>query len=288
MQSQPSQHAIYGQRYKKSRMSLLLIFICTAVNLLLLVTGSDTYYLFSAYVPYFIAVTGMIFCGRFPPEYYEDGLENIVFYDTYVFVILLIIAVISALYYLLAWILSNKNRVGWIIASLAVFGIDTAVMLILNGFAPEIMLGLVFHGLVIFHLITGVIAHRKLKTFPPEEDIAVLQENARTHSEESESTDTESDEADNSTVLRKADKTVKHRVFLEKRMFNMDICYQRANHTNELVINGNVYDEIYGVVEYPHTLNAFVDGHNISVGYTGTHSFISVDGNEVAKKLRIF
>ena len=95
-------------------------------------------------------------------------------------------------------------------------------------------------------------------------------------------------ETPNSNIIREADKYVKHKVLLETRAFNFEICYRRVKHTNELVINGNVYDEIEGVLEFPHKLTAFVDGHCIEVGFTGTHSIISIDGENVAKKLRLF
>lgn len=34
-------------------------------------------------------------------------------------------------------------------------------------------------------------------------------------------------------------------------------------------------------------INAAVGGHNISAGFAGVHSFIAVDGEKVAKKLRL-
>lgn len=81
---------------------------------------------------------------------------------------------------------------------------------------------------------------------------------------------------------------VKYRVLLETKIFDYNICYRRVKHTNELVINGNVYDEIVGIVEVSHTLSANVGGHHISAGYTGTHSIIIVDNQVVSKKLRLF
>lgn len=95
-------------------------------------------------------------------------------------------------------------------------------------------------------------------------------------------------ETHDSNIIRKADKNAKHKVLLQTRRLNYDICYRRVKHTNELVINGNVYDELEGIFEYPHALKAWIDGHYIVASYTGTHSVISVDGENVAKKSDLF
>lgn len=278
-QAPPPQLNPHEQRYNRSRMNLLLVVVFTAINLILLVTNADTYFLFSAFIPYFITVMGMLLCGRFPEEYY-DGMEDMVFLDNSAFVILLIISVVLTLLYLLAWIMSGKKRVGWLIFALVFFGLDTIGMLVLNGIAVDSVIDILFHAWVIVDLILGIRAHYKLKKMPVEEaQPAEYSEGA------SEAINTETQ---NSPVIRVADPAVKHRVLLETRVLNFDICYRRVKHTNELVINGNIYDEVEGVVEYPHTLKAQIDGHSIEASYNGNYSIISVDGERAAKKLRLF
>lgn len=278
-QAPPPQLNPHEQRYNRSRMNLLLVVVFTAINLILLVTNADTYFLFSAFIPYFITVMGMLLCGRFPEEYY-DGMEDMVFLDNSAFVILLIISVVLTLLYLLAWIMSGKKRVGWLIFALVFFGLDTIGMLVLNGIAADSVIDILFHAWVIVDLILGIRAHYKLKKMPVEEaQPAEYSEGA------SEAINTETQ---NSPVIRVADPAVKHRVLLETRVLNFDICYRRVKHTNELVINGNIYDEVEGVVEYPHTLKAQIDGHSIEASYNGNYSIISVDGERAAKKLRLF
>lgn len=278
-QAPPPQLNPHEQRYNRSRMNLLLVVVFTAINLILLVTNADTYFLFSAFIPYFITVMGMLLCGRFPEEYY-DGMEDMVFLDNSAFVILLIISVVLTLLYLLAWIMSGKKRVGWLIFALVFFALDTIGMLVLNGIAVDSVIDILFHAWVIVDLILGIRAHYKLKKMPVEEA-----QPAEYSEGVSEAINTETQ---NSPVIRVADPAVKHRVLLETRVLNFDICYRRVKHTNELVINGNIYDEIEGVVEYPHTLKAQIDGHSIEASYNGTYSIISVDGERAAKKLRLF
>lgn len=289
MQNRPSHHTYYEQRYKTSRMNLLLVVILTVINLLLLVTNADSYFLFSAFIPYFIASIGMLVCGRFPEEYYTEDLEGMVFIDNSVFVFLLIISLVLTFFYLLAWFMSRKQRVGWLIFALVFFSIDTLGMLIVNGIYFESILDIIMHAWVIYYLIVGISAHSKLKKLPTEQEPEPsFADNQRKNEGDEENANVANTQPPNSYIIREANNDVKHRVLLEAHVLNYDICYRRVKHTNELVINGNVYDELEAVIESSHTLKAWVDGHYISAGYNGTHSFISVDGENAAKKIRLF
>ena len=288
MKNQVSERELYEQKYRSSRMNLLLVVIFTIVNLVLLVTNADTYFLFSAFIPYFITLTGMAVCGLFPKEYYE-GLEEIVFLDKSVFVVLLVISVVLTLLYLLAWLMSNKKRVGWLIFALVFFGSDTLGMFFINGISIESAFDILFHAWVIYYLVVGISAHYKLKKLPAEEEtISSTEENTAGKIESDEEASDDSDEEiEDSPILRRADTETKFRVLLEAKVDNYQICYRRIKHTNELVINGNVYDEFEALAEPAHTLEAYVDGHHIEAVYNGTHSIINVDGQKVASKVRI-
>lgn len=160
------------QKYKSSRMNLLLVVVFTAVNIGLLVTNADSYFLFSAFVPYFIASMGMLLCGRFPEEYYPD-LSGMTFFDDSVFVVLLVISIVLTLLYLLAWFMSKNNRVGWLIFALVFFGVDTLGMLLINGISFEAAIDILFHVWVIYDLSVGIRAHYKSKTLPTEEELVL-------------------------------------------------------------------------------------------------------------------
>jgi hypothetical protein len=67
-----------------------------------------------------------------------------------------------------------------------------------------------------------------------------------------------------------------------------NVCYRRVKHTNELVINGKVFDEMEAVIERPHTLTAVIDGHCIEAMYNGAFSLILLNGEIVAKKIRLY
>ncbi|MBR6742460.1 MAG: hypothetical protein IKM09_03340 [Clostridia bacterium] len=156
-----------------SRSNLLLVVVFTVINLILLVTNSNSYFLFSAFIPYFITDLGMLLCGRYPEEVYVDGLEELTFLDNSVFVVLLVISIVLTLMYFLAWLFSSKNRVGWLIFALVFFGIDTVGMIALTGLSFESAIDILFHAWVVYYLVVGIVAHSKLKNLPPEEKTVI-------------------------------------------------------------------------------------------------------------------
>lgn len=171
-QNQTSLRSYYESKYATSRANLLLTAVFTVINLILLITNSNTYFLFSAFIPYYITSLGMLLCGRYPEEYYTDGLEDIIFINDSFFAVTLTVAVVMVLFYLLAWLLSKKRRGGWLILSLVFFSLDTILMLLLNGIALDWIMDILFHGYVIYFLIIGINAHFKLKKLPLEEETA--------------------------------------------------------------------------------------------------------------------
>ncbi len=102
----------------------------------------------------------------------------------------------------------------------------------------------------------------------------------------------ESDEAKRRVLytraMRRADMEVKYRVLSEAKTEGFDICYRRVKSVNELVINGYVYDEKKGIVEFAHNLYASVNGHTIEAGFDGVgYSYILFDGDRIKQDRRI-
>ncbi len=88
--------------------------------------------------------------------------------------------------------------------------------------------------------------------------------------------------------VRRANRSVKVRILLEARVEEYEICYRRVKSVNELVINGVVYDEKKGVIEFAHNLSAVVDGHTIEAGLSDdSYSYIMFDGECLANKQRL-
>ena len=104
-------------KYNNSIANLLLVVAFSAVNIVLLLVNADTYFLFSAFIPYFAVDYGMYFCGMYPEEYYYD-VPDMVFEDKSLLAVTIAVAVVILLVYLLCWYLAKKKKVGALIFAL--------------------------------------------------------------------------------------------------------------------------------------------------------------------------
>lgn len=153
-------------KFQSARTDLLLIVAFTVINIILLVTGSNSYFVFSAYIPYSIAYLGMLLCGKFPTEYYEDIEEVFNLGDT-AFVVFIAVAVVLTLLYLLCWHMSKNFKSGWLIFGLVMISIDTAFLL-LGGLELSSIIDILFHVWMIVTMSMGLSANKKLKELPEE------------------------------------------------------------------------------------------------------------------------
>lgn len=266
-------------KYNNSINNLLLVVGFSLINIILLATNSGTYFLFSAFIPYFAVDYGMYFCGIYPEEYYYD-VPDMVFEDKSVLWIAIAVAAVSLLIYLLCWFLAKKKKVGAVIFALVLFLIDTVVMLWLTGFSMDSIFDIVIHIWVISYLVVAIVTYFKMKKLP--------EEDADTANEDEDEEEEEVLPEGNSPILRRADEEVKARVLLEAQVPGYRIAYRRVKKVNELVVNDKVYDEYEALVELPHTLSCVVDGHKIEVSYdNASRMYIFFDGDQLAKKLRI-
>ena len=251
------------KQYAMARANLLLMIVLTLANVVLFVVGTDTMLLFSATVPYYSVIFGLID---------QTG------------VLLLpgiVIAVLSLGAYFLCWLLSKKNH-GWMILALALFIIDTVCLVALCIWAEDFsgILDFVIHIWVLFYLFVGVRTGTQLKRM--EENTVVTEDGEAVLNGDSAC-------EENSSYIRAVDTSVKARVLLEADVLGHKVCYRKVKKVNELVIDGYVYDEIEMLLETPHCLTAKIDGHTIEAGFNNaSKSYILLDGQEVAKKMRWF
>ena len=167
-----SKREVLQQNYSKSVGNLLLVIIFSAVNIILLVAKSNTYFLFSAFVPYLVADYGMYFTGMYPEEFYE-GMGDFVFLDKSLLYIALAISAVIILLYLLSWIFARKRKIGWLYAATVLFVIDTLAMFALSGFSTDSIIDIVFHIWVLYCLINGIVTYYKIKKLPVEEETVI-------------------------------------------------------------------------------------------------------------------
>lgn len=266
-------------KYNAVRGNLLLAIAFTLINIVLLFVDASSYFLFSIYVPYFIASLGMIITGKMPDEFYAEDWADVEFLGDSALVIMLVISLVIVGLYFLSWILSKKNKIGWLVFGFVLFCIDTIAMLLLQG-VGESVIDLVFHIWVIVYFIIGINSYNKLKKLP-EEIAEEIDENLTVETETCE------EAVQNSAILRMADMDVKAKILLEAEKDGLVITYRRVKRVNELVINGNVYDEYEALIENAHVLVGVVGGRTIEAGFDGFRSYIKVDDELIAKKVRL-
>ena len=270
---------------KSARSTLLGVIAFTVVNMVLALTASDSYFLFSAVVPYVLTLWGAIFCGLYPAEYYQGEGAYVQIFDKPVFAVFLVLALLVLALFFVSWLLSKKHS-GWLIAALVFFVLDTVAMFAILGLQFNTVLDIVFHIWVIFSLSMGIRASVKMKQTPPV--TAASFETVPVEEAGEEAADALQTPSD-SRALRAADMGARARVFVETETAGHAVVYRRVKHTNELVIDGMVYDEYEAVMEMPHTLVAYRDGHRFEACFDGGgHVIIRVDGQEAAKKRRFW
>lgn len=289
-----SERARLTARYATSRWNLLAVVIFTVVNIVFTTLGSMTYFLFSATIPYFVASFGSTMCGLMPDSFYEEiEMTEAELLPTSAIALFLGIALVLLSVYFLCWLFSKKH-VGWMIAALVCFAVDTVAMLFLYGISVDMLLDAVFHAWVIYYLISGIVAYYKLKALPEAAPIgsdgAAFPEGDAL-AEDGVSGLAGEERLPESPVLRRADTDVKSRVFVESEAFGHTVTYRRVGRrTDELVIDGDVYAsvEVHAGIEIAHALSAVCDGHSIEVGFDGvSRSYIKVDGEIFASKIRL-
>jgi hypothetical protein len=148
-----SREYLEGQ-FNLARHTLGMMMIFTVVNLVILLTESNSYFICSISAPYYLSLFGILFDG-------EAGGS------TYLTTALVIGAVILAAY-LICWLMAKK-RPGVLYAALVLFVIDLAFLLWVcvwfEVFADNI-LDLVIHGFAIYQMFQGARCGKKLQNLP--------------------------------------------------------------------------------------------------------------------------
>lgn len=141
-------------RVNGGRSSLPVLAGFTAVNLIMLVLQTGTYFLFSASVPYYLTLFA----------YYIDNLSI-----GSVTITALVISVLILGAYLLCFLMSGKQigkGNGWLIAALVLFCLDSLGLLYASFYMEETpaknLMDFIFHGWVIWQLSVAILYNNKL------------------------------------------------------------------------------------------------------------------------------
>lgn len=240
------------QKFNAARVDLLIVIALTLLNIVMLFAGSDTMMLFSASVPYYMLVIAAI----------NDILPMGV-----------AVAAVALGLYFLCWLFSKKRPV-WLLVATILFVVDCLWLVFLYAGVGELsgIVDLLIHVLVLYYLISGYVAAKKLKALPEEMPACF-----------------DASELEPTAPLRRIDENEKCRILLETHCGGHHVVYRRVRRTNQLVIDQYIYDEIQMLVETAHTLSAMVDGHRFEAGMgQNSKSFISLDDQLIKSKVRLF
>ncbi|MFA5561539.1 MAG: hypothetical protein WDA00_02730 [Eubacteriales bacterium] len=150
MTHQNMQDPAYRQKLltqaRTARLNILVMMVFTVLNLVLYIARTDSFFLFSAYVPYLV----LVFCDA-------HG----------VLAIGIVLGLLLTLLYLPPFLLSGKKAY-WFYVVGAAFALDTLVMLYVEIVLGETfpLLNLVFHLWVMYYCVAGVRAARTLSRMP--------------------------------------------------------------------------------------------------------------------------
>ena len=140
------------RRYLTARLNLLILIAISIVNIILLLCKSNFYLLFSASIPYYLVVYGMVITGNLTMEgvNVSEPLPNGILFA------LIAAAIIILGVYFLCFYFGKKKPV-WMIIALAMFILDTVVTVITIPYSSgSYILDLVMHAYILCYLALGV------------------------------------------------------------------------------------------------------------------------------------
>jgi hypothetical protein len=148
------------KKFNTSRNNLLAVIVFTCVNLLLAITETNLYFLFSANIPMYLLYFG---------SEYSLVSESFSFSSFGI-----IAAFLSVSIYGVFWYVAKKYR-GWIIAALVYFSIDALLLMLFTASLSEefdfsLIIDLAFTSWIMYYLITGTRAWYKLSKMPPDDE----------------------------------------------------------------------------------------------------------------------
>ena len=162
-----SYRAHLQQQISIARRTLLGVVVMTLINLVLLLRDGNTYLVFSASVPYYLAFLGKVIDNGFGPM-----VEN----GTYTATGLVLGLVILAMY-LLPWLLS-KRKGNWLYVGAGLLCLDlvalAAVSILLLQSITGTAVDILVHIVAIVQIGKGATADKKLRSLPPETTYTVV------------------------------------------------------------------------------------------------------------------
>ncbi len=170
------------RKYRNARVALLVVVAFTFINMVMRVSQSTSYWLFSANIPFFLTDIGMYFGGVYSYPTEEMLASGFGAYGTPFFYAMLAIAIPLVCAYFVCWLMSGSGHIGWMIGALALFGIDTLFVILwtvvelvqgtMDGLNADFVIDALLHAYVLYALIDGVIARRRYLALPADATVS--------------------------------------------------------------------------------------------------------------------
>lgn len=148
----------YLNRWRGGAWTLFLIGAFSVLNILMYAFGSDSYFLFTAYLPYSFGIWGVNYLTGWYDTPVDSGIGTFFLSISAVFIIL----------YFVIWFFSRK-KAGWLIAGLVLFLLDTLYMvyaMIASGDPAWFTMDCIIHALAIAEIAVGLHAALKYGKLP--------------------------------------------------------------------------------------------------------------------------
>lgn len=248
---------------------LLMVAALTAINILLIAINASFYFPFSAYLPLLITGVGL-----------SMG-------TTTALTVCIIISVIITVIYALLWFLSKK-KTAFIAVALGLFLIDSGFMLAGIDWANPVssLVDVLFHVWVISYLIIALVAKKKLKTMPEDEEPKQTVPFHEDYSAVKEPVAASTEQANDEKPELKSAPMYAYEGSGEARIDTScngrSIKVMRSFGQTELVIDGQVYDRYERIIEEAYKLGAKVQGDEMIYSQDADgNACLTCNGNEV-------
>lgn len=135
---------------KTARYNLLVLIIFTVLNLVMILVQSDTYFLFSATIPYYLTCFGYMFDHYTVGTYALTGM---------------VVSLPFVLAYVACWLLCKRDS-RWYTVALVLFAVDCLALLgllIMTGNFGGALFDILIHGWIVVSLVKAISAAKKLQ-----------------------------------------------------------------------------------------------------------------------------
>lgn len=170
------------RRATSARVNIVFLICLTVVNIALLFFDSNTYFLFSASVPFYLIEFAAFFTGSLPASAYYEPMDSYNFYPRgFLWLAIAVAVIIIALYAVCFFSIASKKKdengdevttfsTAWIVTATVLFAIDSlayiGLLLSTSEFGTSSIIDLLIHIYVIATFIMGAISAAKLKKLP--------------------------------------------------------------------------------------------------------------------------